>query len=65
VPVGLRALAGLALLPVLLLVTAVTLEVRSHEIGLPGVVVAVLLSAVGPLGYAARRRAQANSAAPA
>src|SRR2546425_361398 len=29
VPVGLRALAGLALLPVLLLVTAVTLEVQS------------------------------------
>ena len=64
VPVGLRALAGLALLPVLLLVTAVTLEVRSHEIGLPGVVVAVLLS-VGPLGYAAQRRARLKSAAPA
>src|SRR3989442_231631 len=65
VPVGLRALAGLALLPVLLLVTAVMLEVRSHAIGLPGVVVAVLLAALGPLGYAARRRAQAKSAAPA
>jgi len=65
VPVGLRALAGLALLPVLLLVTAVTLEVRSHEIGLPGVVVAALLSAVGPLGYAAQRRTRLKPAAPA
>jgi len=65
VPVGLRVLAGLALLPVLLLVTAVTLEVQSHAIGLPGVVVAVLLAAVGPLGYAARRRLRLKSAAPA
>src|SRR2546426_1396279 len=63
--VGRGARAGLALWPVLLPATAVTLEVRSHEIGLPGVVVAVLLSAVGPLGYAAQRRAQAKSAAPA
>ncbi len=63
VPVGLRALAGLALLPVLLLVTAVTLEVQSHAIGLPGVAVAVLLAAVGPLGYAARRRLRLKSAA--
>ena len=65
VPVGLRLLAGLALLPVLLLVTAVTLEVQSHTIGLPGVAVAVLLAAVGPLGYEARRRAQLKSAASA
>src|SRR5438132_1232684 len=65
VPVGLPVLAGLALLPVLLLVAAVTLEVQSHAIGLPGVAVAVLLAAVGPLGYAARRRAQLKSAAPA
>jgi len=54
VPVGLPVLAGLALLPVLLLVAAVTLEVQSHAIGLPGVAVAVLLAAVGPLGYEAR-----------
>src|SRR5205807_471772 len=43
VPVGVPVLVGLAALPVLLLVVAVALEVRSHEIGLPGVLVAAAL----------------------
>src|SRR5256885_1591560 len=65
VAVGLRLPAGPPLLPVLLLVTGVSPEVQSHAIGLPGVAVAVLLAAVGPLGYAAQRRARLKSAAPA
>src|SRR5206468_9978125 len=40
VPVGVPVLAVLAALPVLLLVVGVVLEVRSREIGLPGVLVA-------------------------
>jgi len=51
VPVGVPVLVGLAVLPVLLLVVAVALEVRSHEIGLPGVLVAAALTAVGIVGY--------------
>jgi len=54
----------LASLPVLLLVAAVALELQSRAIGLPGVLVAVLLAAVGPPVYVvlrahrARQRAQ-------
>jgi len=51
VPAGVPALVGLAALPVLLLVVAVALEVRSREIGLPGVLVAAALTAVGIIGY--------------
>jgi len=53
VPVGVPVLTVLAALPVLLLVAAVALEVRSRAIGLPGVLVALCLAAVGPLTYAA------------
>jgi amino acid transporter len=59
VPLGRRALAVLAALPILLLVAGVTLEVRSRAIGLPGVLVAALLGVAGPLLYVAlleRRR---------
>jgi amino acid transporter len=63
VPVGVPVLTVLAALPVLLLVVAVALEVRSRTIGLPGVVVALCLGAVGPLAYAVLRGRQARVAA--
>ena len=51
VPAGVPALAVLATLPILLIVIAVGLEIQSREIGLPGVLVAGLLAAVGPVAY--------------
>ena len=63
VPVGVPLLVTLAALPLLLLVAGVALEVQSRTIGLPGVLVALVLAAVGPAVYAAlvqqraRRRA--------
>jgi hypothetical protein len=56
VPLGIPGLTILAMLPILLIVTAVTLEIRSHEIGLPGVAAAVALALAGPIWYLARRR---------
>ncbi len=56
VPMGVPVLAVLAALPVLLLVVGVVLEVRSREIGLPGVLVAAALTAVGIAGYGLLRR---------
>jgi len=53
VPLPIPGLAVLAALPILLIVTAVTLEVRSHEIGLPGVMAAVALAIAGPVWYLA------------
>src|SRR5207244_4115137 len=44
---------------------AVTRGVGGHGAGLAGGVVAALLSAVGPLGYAAQRRTRLKPAAPA
>ena len=66
VPVGVPALAVLAALPVLLLVGAVALEVRSRTIGLPGVLVALCLASIGPLAYAALqgRRARVTALPP-
>ncbi len=63
VPLGIPGLAVLAALPILLIVTAVTLEVRSHEIGLPGVMAAVALALAGPVWYLAvpARSAAADS----
>jgi len=64
-PVGVPALVVLAALPILLLVAGVALEVQSRAIGLPGVLVALVLAAIGPAVYAAlvqqraRRRASA------
>jgi len=63
VPVGVPVLVVLAALPVLLLLVGVALEVRSREIGLPGVLVAAALSAVGIAGYGVLRRAPAAGAA--
>jgi amino acid transporter len=51
VPVGTVVLVALAVLPMLVLVTAVVLEVRSRAIGLPGVLVAVAMAVLGPLVY--------------
>jgi amino acid transporter len=51
VPVGTVVLIVLAALPILVLVTAVALEVQSRAIGLPGVLVAVTLAVLGPLVY--------------
>src|SRR5436190_991536 len=65
VPVGVPLLVTLAALPILLLVAGVALEVQSRTIGLPGVLVALVLAAIGPAVYAAlvqqraRRRASA------
>jgi amino acid transporter len=56
VGVGVPALVALALLPILFIVTAVALEVRNRDIGLVGVLVAVLVGALGPIWYAARSR---------
>ena len=52
VPVGVPLLVTLAALPILLLIAGVALEVRSRTIGLPGVLVAVALAAIGPPLYA-------------
>ncbi len=62
VPLGRAGLGFLAALPVLLLVTGVALEVRSHEIGLPGVLVAAALAVLGPILYAATGRARSLDA---
>jgi amino acid transporter len=53
VPLPVAGLAVLAALPIFLIVGAVLLEIRSHEIGLPGVLVAVALALVGPVWYRA------------
>jgi amino acid transporter len=53
VPLSVPWLALLALLPIALIVAAVALEIRSEEIGLPGVLVAVALGLAGPLWYRA------------
>ncbi len=52
VPVGTGALAALATFPLALIAIAVALELHSRTIGVPGVAVAVVLAAAGPLGYA-------------
>jgi hypothetical protein len=52
VPVGIPVLVMLALLPMGFITVAVTLEVQSKEIGLPGVLIAALLAGVGPAWYA-------------
>jgi amino acid transporter len=53
VPLGIPGLAVLAALPILVIVGAVALEIRSHEIGLPGVLAAVVLALAGPVWYRA------------
>src|SRR5439155_26207129 len=53
VPVGVPLLVTLAALPLLLLSAGVALEVQSRTIGLPGVLVALVLAAIGPAVYAA------------
>jgi amino acid transporter len=57
VPLGVRGLAVLAAMPILLIVAAVVLEINSHEIGLPGVIAALVLAAAGPLWYVFNRGA--------
>ncbi len=65
VPVGVPLLVTLAALPLLLLIAGVALEVQSRTIGLPGVLVALVLAAIGPAVYAAlvqqRARRRASS----
>ena len=63
---GVAGLVMIGLLPVSLLVAAVALEIRSREIGLPGILAAAGLGLAGIVGYAAtprllRSRAQARS----
>jgi amino acid transporter len=53
VPLGIPGLAVLAAMPILLIVGAVALELRSHEIGLPGVIAAAVLALAGPVWYLA------------
>ncbi len=64
VPLGVTGLALLAVLPVLLLAGGVALELQSREIGLPGVLVALGLAMVGPLGYVLAAPARALAASP-
>jgi amino acid transporter len=52
IPAGIPVLVLLALLPMAFITVAVALEVRSKEIGLPGVLIAALLAAAGPAWYA-------------
>ncbi len=51
VPLPIGGLAMLAMLPILFIAAAVFFEIRSEEIGLPGVLVALALGAVGPIWY--------------
>jgi amino acid transporter len=51
VPLGIPGLAVLALLPIVVIAVAVLLEIRSDEIGLPGVLTAVALALAGPVWY--------------
>jgi amino acid transporter len=60
-PVGVPALIALAALPMLLIAAAVTLEVRSRDIGLVGVAVAAFLGAIGPIWYVARSRMEVGA----
>jgi amino acid transporter len=53
VPLGIPGLAMIAALPILLIVAAVTLEIGSREIGLPGVIAAIALALAGPVWYLA------------
>jgi hypothetical protein len=53
VPLPIAGLAILAALPILLIIAAVALEIQSEEIGLPGVMAAVLLALAGPIWYRA------------
>jgi amino acid transporter len=54
VPFSRAGLVVLAVLPVALLLVGVVLEFQSHEIGVPGLVMAVLLAVVGLLLYGLR-----------
>jgi amino acid transporter len=51
VPLGIPGLVMLAVMPILVIGLAVVLEIRSHEIGLPGVLAAVVLTLAGPVWY--------------
>ncbi|HUL49701.1 MAG TPA: APC family permease [Gemmatimonadales bacterium] len=51
VPLPVAGLVGLAILPLALLGVGVLLEVGNRESGLPGVLIALALGLVGPLGY--------------
>jgi amino acid transporter len=55
VPLSVPGLAALAALPILVIVGAVILEVRSHEIGLPGVFAAIALALAGLVWYRVAR----------
>ncbi|HXQ29283.1 MAG TPA: APC family permease [Gemmatimonadales bacterium] len=62
VPVGRGVLVALATLPLGLIALAVVLELQSRALGVPGVVVAVALAAVGPALYLLRTRRPAFAA---
>jgi amino acid transporter len=57
VPVGIPGLVVLSAMPLLLMATAVVLALQSREIGVPGIVTAVILALAGPLWYYATGRA--------
>jgi len=65
VPLPIPGLALLAALPILAIVAAVVLEIRSHEIGLPGVMAALVLALAGPVWYRAVPAGWAATAEPA
>jgi amino acid transporter len=51
VPLPIPGLAVLAVLPIAVIVAAVALEIRSEDIGLPGVMAAAALAIAGPVWY--------------
>ena len=65
VPLSIPGLAVLAAMPILMIIAAVILEIRSDEIGLPGVMAAVVLALAGPVWYRAVPSRWAAQAEPA
>jgi amino acid transporter len=60
-PLGIPGLAVLAAMPLLLMCTAVVLALQSREIGMPGILTAVVLAVLGPLWFYARDRVSPSS----
>jgi amino acid transporter len=60
VPLGIPGLVVLSAMPLLLMLTAVVLALGSREIGVPGIITAVVLALAGPLWYYATGRQSAK-----
>jgi amino acid transporter len=62
VPLGIPGLVVLAAMPLLLMFAAVVLALQSREIGMPGIITAVVLAVAGPLWFYASDRSESSSA---